>query len=362
MEGTGYMSRAVFILDNFMHKIGLHGKSFIPLVMGFGCNVPAIMSTRILENRNERMITMLINPFISCNARLPVYILFAGTFFPRNASLVIFVIYFTGIALAVFTALWMRRFVFKSVDAPFVMDLPPYRIPTVTSMFKFMWEKAREYLKKIASVILISSVVFWALGYFPTTSPEIEKHDVETSKIVANQTAIFDLAQYQTFDSTSLKKIIKDRRLERQRMLHENSYLAQIGKVIEPAIKPLGFDWKLGVSILSGIPAKEIIISSLAVLYQTEDSEGETAHLLSHKLKEQTYLDGPNKGKPYFSPLLAFVFILFVSIYFPCIGSITAIIKESGSVMWGVFSMVYTLSMAWGLSFIVYRLGLLLGY
>lgn len=362
MEGTGYMSRAVFILDNFMHKIGLHGKSFIPLVMGFGCNVPAIMSTRILENRNERMITMLINPFISCNARLPVYILFAGTFFPRNASFIIFIIYFTGIALAIFTALWMRRFVFKSVDAPFVMELPPYRIPTVTSMFKFMWEKAREYLKKIASVILISSVVFWALGYFPTTSPEIEKYDLETHAIMANHSIVSDSLQNVKIDSTALINIEKERRIERQRMLHENSYLARIGKIIEPTIKPLGFDWKLGVSIISGIPAKEIIISSLAVLYQTEEGNEETTHLLSHKLKEQTYLDGPNKGKPYFSPLLAFVFILFVSIYFPCIGSITAIMKESGSVMWGVFSMVYTFSMAWGLSFIIYRIGLMLGY
>ncbi len=362
MEGTGYMSRAVFILDNFMHKIGLHGKSFIPLVMGFGCNVPAIMSTRILENRNERMITMLINPFISCNARLPVYILFAGTFFPKNASFVIFVIYFTGIALAIFTALWLRKFIFKTVSAPFVMELPPYRIPTFISMLRHMWDKAREYLKKIASVILISSVVFWALGYFPTTSPELENYSKETELLIKSQVINMDSSITQLSDKPFVDAKIKERKMEYQLIRHENSYLGQIGKVIEPVIKPLGFDWKLGISILSGIPAKEIIISSLAVLYQTESDNDNETHLLSNKLQEQKITEGPNKGKPYFTPLLAFVFILFVSIYFPCIGSIVAIIKESGSVKWGIFSMVYTLAMAWGLSFIVYHVGLYLGY
>ncbi len=354
MEGTGYMSRAVFILDNFMHKIGLHGKSFIPLVMGFGCNVPAIMSTRILENRHERMITMLINPFVSCNARLPVYILFAGTFFPRNASIIIFIIYFTGIILAVLTALWLRKFVFKTESAPFVMELPPYRIPTIGSMVKYMWDKAKEYLKKIASVILISSVIFWALGYFPTSSPEVEKYDTETVML----DDFYSSSEITTIDVDSL---MHERAMERQRMLHEGSYLGSIGKTIEPLIKPLGFDWKLGISILSGIPAKEIIISTLAVLYQTENDE-ESTHLLSQKIKEQKHTSGPKKGEPYFSPLLAFVFILFVSIYFPCIGSIVAISKESGSFKWGLFSMVYTLALAWVVSYGVYQFGLFLGY
>lgn len=354
MEGTGYMSRAVFILDNFMHKIGLHGKSFIPLVMGFGCNVPAIMSTRILENRHERMITMLINPFISCNARLPVYILFAGTFFPRNASLIIFIIYFTGIALAILTALWLRKFVFKTKSAPFVMELPPYRVPTLGSMVKYMWDKAREYLKKIASVILISSVIFWALGYFPTTSPVIEKHDVETARLETVYTS-------SELPILNVDSLMTERSRERQRILHEGSYLGSIGKAIEPLIKPLGFDWKMGISILSGIPAKEIIISTLAVLYQT-DRDDESTHLLSEKIKEQKHVSGPRKGEPFFTPLLAFVFILFVSIYFPCIGSIIAISKESGSYKWGLFSMFYTLVLAWLLSFGVYQFGLFLGY
>ncbi|MDD4575536.1 MAG: ferrous iron transport protein B [Bacteroidales bacterium] len=354
MEGTGYMSRAVFILDNFMHKIGLHGKSFIPLVMGFGCNVPAIMSTRILENRHERMITMLINPFISCNARLPVYILFAGTFFPRNASLIIFIIYFTGIALAILTALWLRKFVFKTKSAPFVMELPPYRIPTLGSMVKYMWDKAREYLKKIASVILISSVIFWALGYFPTTSPVIEKHDVETARLETVYTS-------SELPILNVDSLMTERSRERQRILHEGSYLGSIGKSIEPLIKPLGFDWKMGISILSGIPAKEIIISTLAVLYQT-DGDDESTHLLSEKIKEQKHVSGPKKGEPFFTPLLAFVFILFVSIYFPCIGSIIAISKESGSYKWGLFSVFYTLALAWLLSFGVYQFGLFLGY
>lgn len=354
MEGTGYMSRAVFILDNFMHKIGLHGKSFIPLVMGFGCNVPAIMATRILENRHERMITMLINPFVSCNARLPVYILFAGTFFPRNASFIIFIIYFTGIALAILTALWLRKFVFKTKSAPFVMELPPYRVPTLGSMLKYMWDKAREYLKKIASVILISSVIFWALGYFPITSPVIEKHDIETFRLET---------MYASAESPviNIDSMMTERSRERQRILHESSYLGSIGKAIEPVIKPLGFDWKMGISILSGIPAKEIIISTLAVLYQTEGDE-ESTHLLSEKIKEQKHTSGPKKGEPFFTPLLAFVFILFVSIYFPCIGSIIAISKESGSYKWGLFSVFYTLALAWLLSFGVYQFGLFLGY
>ncbi|NLN74121.1 MAG: ferrous iron transport protein B [Bacteroidales bacterium] len=355
MEGTGYMSRAVFILDSFMHKIGLHGKSFIPLVMGFGCNVPAIMSTRILENRNERMISILINPFISCNARLPVYILFAGAFFPNHAAIVLFSIYFIGIFLAVFTAIWLRKFVFKAENAPFVMELPPYRIPTISSLFKFMWDKAKEYLKKIASVILISSVIFWALGYFPIKSKKLDSFDRETIEIVAGLEV--EAAEYQL----DMDSVLLSREQMRKALHHENSYLGNIGKIIEPAIRPLGFDWKLGISILSGIPAKEIIISSLAVLYQTDDAEGENSPLLREKIKDQKIMSGPDAGKPFFTPLLAFVFILFVSIYFPCIGSIIAIIKETGSVKWGMFVVFYTFGLAWVLSFAVYRIGLLIG-
>jgi len=363
MEGTGYMSRAVFILDKFMHKIGLHGKSFIPLVMGFGCNVPAIMSTRILENRNERMITILINPFISCNARLPVYLLFVAAFFPNHSATILFLVYLVGIVLAIATALLLRKFVFKSTETPFVMELPPYRMPTASSLFSYMWEKAREYLKKIAGVILIASIIFWALSYFPTNNPEMDNYKIEVnnklksydSLIVVNNnndnfksTIVLEKDSFVHFSNSKVKSLQR-----------ENSYIGKIGKTIEPIIRPLGFDWRVGISILSGMTAKEIIISTLAVLYQVDEIENAKQNTLINKLREQKYVSGAKKGEPIFTPLIAFVFMIFVSLYFPCIGTIIAISKETGSWKWGAMAVVYTITVAWLVSFAIFKIGML---
>ena len=228
MEDTGYMARAAFIMDKLMHKIGLHGQSFIPLIMGFGCNVPAIMVTRTLKDRNDRLLTMLINPFMSCSARLPVYILIAGAIFPKYAGSVIFSLYITGIALAVLMAMIFKRTLFRQKEAPFVMELPPYRVPTVKVIFRHMWDKGQQYLKKMGGVILIAVILIWALEYFPGGGK------------TSNQT---------------------------ERL--EGSYIAKIGKTIEPVIKPLGFDWKMGVSLITGAAAKEVVVSTMGVLYDS---------------------------------------------------------------------------------------------
>jgi len=363
MEGSGYMSRAVFILDKSMHKIGLHGKSFIPLVMGFGCNVPAIMSTRMLENKNERMVTMLINPFISCNARLPVYLLFTAAFFPNTSATVLFLIYLFGVVLAILTAILLRKTIFKATEMPFVMELPPYRMPSVSSMSTYMWDKTKEYLKKIAGVILIASIIFWSLSYFPQHSPRVVKAQQE--EVVQQKAIDAAIAQSNpltpTMDSLRKEKskVAINAHLIQKSYQREDSYLGQFGKFIEPVIKPLGFDWKMGISLISGLTAKEIIVSTLAVLYHADEESANGS--LPEKLKSQKIMEGPHRGEPAFTPLLAFVFMIFVSIYFPCIGTIIAISRESGSAKWGLFAVAYTMSLAWIISFIVFQGGQLLG-
>ena len=311
MEDSGYMARAAFIMDKVMHKMGLHGKSFIPLLMGFGCNVPAILSTRTIESRNSRMITMLIVPFMSCSARLPVYLLFAGTFFSRYAGLVLLGLYMTGILIAVVSARLFRRFLFKEEDTPFVMELPPYRLPTFKSVMIHMWDRAYQYLKKIGGPILIASIIIWFLGYFPQNSSIPDHH----------------VAEHQ-----------------------EHSYIGQIGKCIEPVMRPLGFDWKISVSLLSGMAAKEIVISTMGVLY-AGDSENQTT--LQERLLTETHAD----GTPVFTPLVVIGFLLFVLIYFPCIATIAAIKEESGSWKWALFSVLYSTGLAWLIAFLVHWIG-----
>ena len=311
MEDSGYMARAAFIMDKVMHKMGLHGKSFIPLLMGFGCNVPAILSTRTIESRNSRMITMLIVPFMSCSARLPVYLLFAGTFFGRYAGLVLLGLYMTGILIAVVSARLFRRFLFKEEDTPFVMELPPYRLPTFKSVMIHMWDRAYQYLKKIGGPILIASIIIWFLGYFPQNSSIPEQR----------------VAEHQ-----------------------EHSYIGQIGKCIEPVMRPLGFDWKISVSLLSGMAAKEIVISTMGVLY-AGDSENQTT--LQERLLTETHAD----GTPVFTPLVVIGFLLFVLIYFPCIATIAAIKEESGSWKWALFSVLYSTGLAWLIAFLVHWIG-----
>lgn len=300
MEDSGYMARAAFIMDKIMHKMGLHGKSFIPLIMGFGCNVPAIMASRIIESRKSRLVTILINPLISCSARLPIYLVMIGAFFPSKASLVLLSIYVIGILLAVLMARIFSRFIVKGDDAPFVMELPPYRMPTLKSVLRHTWEKGAQYLKKMGGIIMVASIIIWFLGYYP------------------NHNAYATTAEQQ-----------------------ENSYIGQIGKAIEPVIEPLGFDWKMGIGLLSGIGAKELVVSSLGVLYTNNDD------INSVDLSERIPI----------TPLVAYGYMLFILIYFPCVATVAAIKNESGSWKWAAFTICYTTLLAWVVAFLVHQVG-----
>lgn len=304
MEDSGYMARAAFIMDKIMHKMGLHGKSFIPLIMGFGCNVPAIMSSRIIESRKSRLVTILINPLISCSARLPIYLVLVGAFFPGKESLILLLIYSVGILLAVLMARIFSKFLVKGDDTPFVMELPPYRMPTSKSVLRHTWEKGAQYLKKMGGIIMIASIIIWFLGYYPNHS------------------------SYQTT-------------AEQQ----ENSYIGQIGKSIEPIIKPLGFDWKMGVGLLSGVGAKELVVSTLGVLYTNDGNLDDDA--LPERIAQQSDI----------TPLIAFAYMLFTLLYSPCIATLAAIRQETGSWKWPLFAACYTTVLAWIVAFLVYQIG-----
>ncbi|PKP19449.1 MAG: ferrous iron transport protein B [Bacteroidetes bacterium HGW-Bacteroidetes-21] len=346
MEDTGYMSRVAFIMDKLMHKIGLHGKSFIPLLMGFGCNVPAVMATRTLENRKDRLMTMLITPFMSCSARLPVYVLMTSAFFPDNQGLVLFSIYIIGIVLAVLIALVLKKTIFAKQDVPFVMELPPYRIPTIKNTIRHMWFKSSQYLRKMGSVILIASILIWALSYYP--------RNVEYSSDFKQQ---ISNVNSDTLLADSIKNMkIYDIELRMQSEHQERSYIGSLGKFIEPAIRPLGFDWKIGISILTGLAAKEIVVGSMGVLYQAEMNADESSAALKDKLQQQIHTSGELNGKKVFTPLVAFGFMLFVLIYFPCVAVIAAIKKEAGW-RWAVFAMIYTTAIAWIVAFVTYSIG-----
>ncbi len=309
MEDSGYMSRAAFIMDKLMHKMGLHGKSFIPLIMGFGCNVPAIMAGRTIENRKSRLITMLINPLMSCSARMPIYLLLVGAFFHQYASAVLLGIYATGILLAVLMARLFSRILLKGDDTPFVMELPPYRMPTSKAILRHTWEKGAQYLKKMGGIIMVASILIWFLGYYP-------RHEVHDT-----------LAEQQ-----------------------ENSYIGQIGRAIEPVIRPLGFDWKLGIGLISGVGAKELVVSTIGVLYHEDEAQvaaatdGESSTLSARIAKSIT-------------PLSAISYMLFVLIYFPCVATLAAIRQESGKWKWAIFTALYTTALAWIISFAVYQVG-----
>jgi len=346
MEDTGYMARASFIMDKLMHKIGLHGKSFIPLVMGFGCNVPAIMATRTLDNRKDRILTMIITPFMSCSARLPVYVLLISAIFPANQGIVLFSIYFIGILLAVLTALLMKKIAFSKKEVPFVMELPPYRKPTLRNTSIHMWHKGQQYLRKMGTVILFASVLIWALGYFP--------RDVQYKTDYAAQiTTIQTNSQFSAEKKAEKIKLLEiDKEAERQ----EKSYIGRMGHAIEPIISPLGFDWKMGVSIISGLAAKEIVVSTMGILYQADMEADENSATLQNNIKEQKHHSGVLKGQAVFSPLASFGFMLFILIYFPCIAVIAAIKKEANW-GWAIFTMVYTTAIAWIVAFATYQIG-----
>ncbi|MCP4459249.1 MAG: ferrous iron transport protein B, partial [Cytophagales bacterium] len=346
MEDTGYISRAAFIMDKLMHNLGLHGKSFIPLIMGFGCNVPAIMATRTLESKNNRLLTMLINPFMSCSARLPVYILIIGAFFPDNPGTVLFSIYLIGILLSIFFAMLFKKVLFKLEEVPFVMELPPYRIPTMKSIVNHMWDKGYLYVKKMGGVILIASILIWALGYFPRTTDFSKDYD----DLIAN-------AEVSNQEESKRAQVIVELELQKEVERFENSYIGRMGHFIEPAIKPLGFDWKMGVSLITGMAAKEIVVSTMGVLYHADTGADETSEALMDKLQSHEYSYGEKKGEKVFTPLVAYGFMLFILIYFPCVAAVAAIKKESGGWKWAVFTMVYTTTTAYVVSLLVYQIG-----
>lgn len=300
MEDSGYMARAAFIMDKIMHRMGLHGKSFIPLIMGFGCNVPAILASRTIEDKKCRLITILVNPLMSCSARLPIYLVLVAAFFPHWGSLVLLGIYATGIMLAVIMARLFSKFLVKGDDTPFVMELPPYRIPTRKAILRHTWEKGAQYLKKMGGIIMVASIIIWFLGYYPN-------HDA--------------------YSTTASQQ--------------EHSYIGQIGKAIEPIIEPLGFDWKLGIGLISGAGAKELVVSTLGVLY-TNESDIENVNL-SDRIP--------------ITPVVALAYMLFVLIYFPCVATLAAIKQESGSWEWALFAACYTTILAWVVAFLVNQIG-----
>lgn len=308
MEDSGYMARAAFIMDKVMHKMGLHGKSFIPLIMGFGCNVPAVMATRTIESRRSRLITILVLPLMSCSARLPIYIMIIGTFFAvKYQSLVMISLYVTGVILAVIMSRIFSKWLIKGDDTPFVMELPPYRFPTGKAILRHTWEKGKQYLKKMGGIILVASLIVWALGYFP--------HNKNLNN----------------------------------REQKEQSYIGLIGKTIEPVFKAQGFNWKLDVSLVAGIGAKEIVASTMGVLYSNDNeasSDAEKYQILHEKMQA----DG-------ITPLIAFSYLLFVLIYFPCIATVAAIKSETGSWKWTIFSILYTTLLAWCVSALCYQVG-----
>ena len=327
MEDSGYMARAAFIMDRLMHRIGLHGKSFIPLMMGFGCNVPAIMASRTIESRSSRIITVLINPFMSCSARLPVYVLLVGMFFPSHAALVFLFLYLLGILMAVVTARLLRRFWFKKDETPFVMELPPYRVPTFRATLRHMWGKGKEYLKKMGGVILVGSIVIWALNYFPLHHDDTEPVTDQTES-VAQQSAETEV------DESAIDPA-------------HDSYLEMIGKGVNPVMEPLGFTWRTSIAAMAGLPAKEIVVSTLGVLYTGEEDIDDAA--LSKRLE----------ASGDFTAASALAFMVFILLYCPCIATITAIARETGSWKYGAFSVVYNTALAWLVAFTVYHIALL---
>jgi len=346
MEDSGYMARAAFIMDKLMHKMGLHGKSFIPLIMGFGCNVPAVMATRTLDNKNDRLLTMLIIPFMSCSARLPVYVLLISAFFTANQGAILFSIYLIGIAMAVLVGLLFKKTLFAKKEVPFVMELPPYRMPTLKNTSIHMWHKGQQYLRKMGTVILFASIIIWAMGYYPRHVEFSQDYDQQIEQVATNT----------SLDESSKANQIEQLELSKEEERLEKSYIGQMGHLIEPVIQPLGFDWKVGMSIITGMAAKEIVVSSMGVLYHAGMEADETSQSLMDKLQSQTYSSGPKIGQKVFSPLVAFGLMIFVLIYFPCVAVVAAIKKEANW-KWAVFTTIYTTAIAWVAAFGIYQIG-----
>jgi len=350
-EDTGYMARAAFLMDKIMHLIGLHGKSFIPMLMGFGCNVPAIMAARTLESEKDRILTILITPFMSCSAKLPVYIVLAGTFFAAKAGNLIFSIYLVGILLSIMSGRLFRSTLLKGVDAPFVMELPPYRVPMIKSLLIHMWDRSKMFLRKMGGIILIGSVVVWTLSAFPRDIEYSADYSAKMNQI--NESFNIKIAAAGEED----KEILKRERIEAIGIIEkemdseraEKTYMGRIGKLISPVFEPLGIDWRGSVALLTGFFAKEIVVSTLGVLYSVEESDDRNA------LKNALLSSG-------MTPLSALSMMIFVLLYLPCLATIAMIRKETGSFKWTAFSIVYSTSVAWIAAFCVFQGGKLLGF
>ena len=345
LEDTGYMARAAFIMDKLMHKIGLHGKSFIPFIIGFGCSVPAIMATRTLENRKDRIVTILVTPFMSCSARLPVYLLFVSAFFNRNQGLILLSIYLIGIIFAILTALLLNKTSFKGLSEEFVMELPPYRIPTGRNTLIHCWDKSVQYLQKMATVILASSIIIWALEYFPRSSEE-------TLQIAQQIENVQDNSMLSNEEKEELTVNLEH---EQAALQSENSYIGKFGHFIEPVVRPLGYDWRLGVSLVTGIAAKEVVVSTMAVLFHADNEEDSES--LKEQLKIETWTSGSKAGQTLFSPLVAYGFMVFVLLCTPCMAALAAIKREAGT-KWALFSVIYSTALAWFVSFLIYQIGI----
>ena len=346
LEGSGYMARAAFIMDNIMHRFGLHGRSFIPMIMGFGCNVPAILATRSMRNRGDRILTMLIIPFMSCSARLPVYILIISAFFQKYEAWVLIGIYAVGILFAFITAQVLNKTVFKNKETPFVMELPTYRLPTFRNVVYHMWDKTQHYLKKIGTIILLGVIIIWALEYFPRKTKNTAGFEQQIEQIINSEIP-------ETQKEERIAEV--NHAMESDRLI--NSYIGRTGKFIQPIMSPLGFDWKMSIAIVAGLPAKEIVVSTMGVLYQTQD--GETTINLQQKLQNEVHQIGKHKGQAVFTTPAALAFIIFILLYFPCIGVVATIKNESGSWKWAAFSVFYTTALAWIAAFVTYNIGML---
>lgn len=361
MEDTGYMARAAFIMDKIMHKMGLHGKSFIPLVMGFGCNVPAIMATRTLENRQDRILSILINPFMSCSARLPVYVLFAGIFFREHPATVILSLYMVGVVIAFLSARLFRFVFFKGESTPFVMELPPYRMPTLKTTFLHMWDRASQYLKKMGGIILAFSIVIWVLGVYPKSEDIEVRYAHRMNELRSEHLAQLRSTREGGRDGpVGVKKLEDSYRIDREQLILEKkaeekkvTFIGRFGEVILPLIRPLGFNWQMGISLSTGFVAKEIVVSTMGVLYHASASE-------DPEIAQNSLEDTLKKPEYGITPLIAYIFMLFVLLYVPCLATVVVIGRESGW-QWASLSIVYQMLLAWIICFLVYNLGVMLG-
>ena len=347
LEDSGYMARAAFLTDRVMHLLGLHGKAFIPMLMGFGCNAPAIMATRTLESERDRILSILINPLMSCSARLPVYVLITGAFFaPEHAGTVIFSIYLLGLVLAIAMGRLFSKTILPGESAPFVMELPPYRLPTARGLLIHTWDRGKIFLRKMGGVILVGSVAIWALSAFPRDIPFSRDYDAEISRLQA------EALERESAGPTAkgFQGQIADLEAAKEAERIEGSYIGRIGKAMEPVFLPLEFDWRNAVALLTGFVAKEIVVSTLGVLYQVGAEAEERSEGLIQALR-----------KSEMTPLVSYAFMAFVLIYTPCLGTIAVIRRETNSWKWTAFSVGYAVSLAWVVAFVIVRGGQLVG-